>query len=1132
MSTTLKHADSPTVEAEEDLNDVMEAEVYEDTEIPVHDEHAVLNSFHESASFCGSSVSSVISDDEELLLDIMSADARGEKLLEQSVGDGEDDDEVSDTDSRLLVHEWNQESDSQSDSDSTSTERQPLPKRISSLLAKDGENDENNYDDELQFYDGAPAKEGCQIPEQEVKEEVEVDVPDHIWETPKIPKKNIASKDTKAKTKHKKKTTSKDINEDVHPDEKPDLDDSSSESSFSSFPEGQLEATVSSVAATPSEGVSTPLANTGIDQIPYISPGKIGKKKLGKTQYDQEEYAPPSVIPDGISRYNPLFYRESKQAPLVDHSYRSKKEKIQAKKERKKQLAEDRKRTQEFNKKLDEFFALGGIAGDEEEPKDDAAEGMDEEAGNEEAGNETGMVEDSSGDESSEFDFFDDDSLDSIEGFTTVKKTNRRKKAKKASSSSNHKKKAAQKKKKVEKKRGRRLDYEIDDPTLETEKPPSISIAERVEAIFNNKELIFQQYDYPAEEVEGKSSSSHSKGKSKGRKGERTDVTSRRNSMKERSNSGSNLLVDRRSVLSGRRSNSFGSLKPNVARRQEGRHGEARTGSSSHSSGEKRRSNSIGTLAPIVKTRDRSRGLKIGDNTSAEHGHKRSMRRNSLDDLRISSHEKSARSKQRRPDKVAGADSGSRHSRSPQRHNQADSAGIGRSGHTKKPASLRGDIRAASKSIFALWGKKAVSAEENIVQTEKAPESPRDRTDSKSPSALRGKRLESESNHSKKSSREGRSGVSAEEGNVQAEKGGDSKSRTSSKSPSVLRGKRLDSESNHSKKSSREGRSGVPAEEDNVRTDKRGEFKTSASFRDRTGSKSPSVLRGRRVESEESGHSKRSTREGRGGVSAEEDSVQTERAGDIKKPQSLRDRTGSKSPGALRGTRVEAEGSGHSKRSAREGRAGSKSPSALQGRRTDENDGSKSPSVLKGRRTDESDGSKSPSVLKGRRTDESDGSKSPSVLKGRRTDESDGSKSPSVLKGRRTDESDGSKSPSVLKGRRTDESEGGSERNERTRKNSREGRTTSKSPSVLRGRHHDEGEGGGGLDRSGHSKKTSREGRTTSKSPSIFRGRRNEQVPSKYVDDKDDGVGIPEDGVRRKKTGYKDKKSRSKSIEI
>jgi hypothetical protein len=568
-------------------------------------------------------------------------------------------------------------------------------------------------------------------PAEDMEPSVQVDVPDHIWKSPEFLKKKTAKeKISKSKIKRKADSPSsgKDNDQEFEADDRLQLkvmDDSSSESSLSgngsvlSIPEGQLQAPLFSANPKP-QGMATPVG-TSVPHIPkFASPlGKNGKKKLGKKQYDQETSIRPSSVPEGISRYNPLFYHESTQAPLVDRSDRSKKERTQAKKERKKLLAEDRKRNQEFNKKLDQFFAFGGLAGDAD--KEEEAEDTEIETTylqNEDTESEKNTEGISTDD--SESDFFDDDSMDSIEGHTNVKKSSRKRKGKKTNN----------KKKKVEKKRGRRTDYEIDDTTLEME-TPSIPVAERVEAIFNNKELIFQQYEIPQQQ--------ETKSKSKTRVRSKPQTTSysvgplkggvRRTDPKNRSNSGGSLMIDPRPVLSSRRSNSFGSLKRTVNRKQEGGNIKGETGDPppppkvrpsrarrNSDAVARNRSNSTSGLSSAVTARkERSKAAKLSDGWAEEDDLRRVHRKKrscSVDGLPRSSDGAGevVKSKQRRPERTlsfssreAQARSGSK-SPSAFRSKRVESERTverDNNGNTKKPMSSR-EARSGSKSRSGL----------------------------------------------------------------------------------------------------------------------------------------------------------------------------------------------------------------------------------------------------------------------------------------------------------------------------------------------------------------------------------------------------------------------------------------------
>jgi hypothetical protein len=803
---------------------------YEDTLIPLNDGPG------ESTSWCTSSDSSLVGDEEVTEMSLNTVDFLRDKskLLDQRLSVEEsDEEEMSDTDSIKLVGDWDRESDSQSDTDSYSAENRKVQPILSSLLAKREESDEHFDDNVLQFGRETQHQMEKHTPAEDMEPSVQVDVPDHIWKSPEFLKRKTV-KEMISKSKSKEKVDSPSSGEEKDDDrlemkvKDNSSDDSSSDSGLSgngsvlSIPEGQLQAPLFSPNAKP-QGMATPLG-TSVPHIPnFASPqGKTGKKKLGKKQYDQEASIRPSTVAEGISRYNPLFYHASKQAPLVDRSYRSKKERIQAKKERKKLLAEERKRNQEFNKKLDQFFAFGGLAGDvdkEEEAEDTEIESTDPQSEDTESEKN---IEGTSTD-GSESDFFDDDSIDLIEGHTNVKKSSRKKKEKKGKKTNN-------KKKKVEKKRGRRTDYEIDDTTLEME-THSIPVAERVEAIFNNKELIFQQDEIPQQQETKKSdTSSRSKSKTRVRSKPQTSSYSvgplkggvQHTDPKKRSNSGGNLMTDPRPVLSGRRSNSVGSMKRHLNRKQEGGNIEGETGdpssppkgrpsrSNSGGSGKssntrrnsdevaRNRSNSTSDLFSTVTTRkERSKAAKLSDGWAEADDPRRALRKKrscSVDGLSRSSHGAGevVRSRQRRPERTL-----SMVSREIQARSSSKSPSAGRStrvesersverdnnGNTKKPMSSR-EARSGSKSPSAMR-RKGIESERPVEQdnngSTKKPMSSREaRSGSKSPSAMRRKGIESErpveqdnNGNTKKpmSSREARSG---------------------SKSPSAFRRKRVD----------------------------------------------------------------------------------------------------------------------------------------------------------------------------------------------------------------------------------------------------------------------------------------------------------------------------------------------------
>jgi hypothetical protein len=768
---------------------------YEDTLIPLNDGPG------ESTSWCTSSDSSLVGDEEVTEMSLNTVDFLRDKskLLDQRLSVEEsDEEEMSDTDSIKLVGDWDRESDSQSDTDSYSAENRKVQPILSSLLAKREESDEHFDDNVLQFGRETQHQMEKHTPAEDMEPSVQVDVPDHIWKSPEFLKRKTV-KEMISKSKSKEKVDSPSSGEEKDDDrlemkvKDNSSDDSSSDSGLSgngsvlSIPEGQLQAPLFSPNAKP-QGMATPLG-TSVPHIPnFASPqGKTGKKKLGKKQYDQEASIRPSTVAEGISRYNPLFYHASKQAPLVDRSYRSKKERIQAKKERKKLLAEERKRNQEFNKKLDQFFAFGGLAGDvdkEEEAEDTEIESTDLQSEDTESEKN---IEGTSTD-GSESDFFDDDSIDLIEGHTNVKKSSRKKKEKKGKKTSN-------KKKKVEKKRGRRADYEIDDTTFLEMETHSIPVAERVEAIFNNKELIFQQYEYEIpQQQETKKSDTSSRSKSKTRVRSKPQTSSysvgplkggvQHTDPKKRSNSGGNLMTDPRPVLSGRRSNSVGSMKRHLNRKQEGGNIEGETGdpssppkgrpsrSNSGGSGKssntrrnsdevaRNRSNSTSDLFSTVTTRkERSKAAKLSDGWAEADDPRRALRKKrscSVDGLSRSSHGAGevVRSRQRRPERTL-----SMVSREIQARSSSKSPSAGRStrvesersverdnnGNTKKPMSSR-EARSGSKSPSAMR-RKGIESERPVEQdnngSTKKPMSSREaRSGSKSPSAFRRKRVE------------------------------------------------------------------------------------------------------------------------------------------------------------------------------------------------------------------------------------------------------------------------------------------------------------------------------------------------------------------------------------------------------
>ncbi|CAJ1966005.1 unnamed protein product [Cylindrotheca closterium] len=426
----------------------------------------------------------------------------GEVNLSFPTGDSDDE---SDADSRNLI-DWEADADSQGDTDSHSSESNKasrvLVHRLSSLLEKGHDATENDdTEDELLLqsdYQNANIR-------TESPPTVPLGVPDYIWKSPEsLKKKTIkvgSSKSTKSKAK-KKVVTDDRIDEES-------LSDGSSfgNGSVHSVPQDQIQKQLIFPDARTPEQLSTPVEESVPlpDVVAIATPPQGGKKKLGKKQYlmDVSDEASGTV-----SRYNPMFYSSSKQGPLVDHSYRSKKEKLMAKKERKKVIREERERLQAFNKTMD-FFAEKGLEGDGEEeggdawnealptaPTPPATPSAESEA-------DTTSTEESSGSYDSLM--FDDDfsiaSMDSIEGVTKVKKSSRKKKGKKATG-----KKKSGKKKKIEKKRGRRVDYEPDDDEYVEPERPRISIEERVEAIFTNRELIYQSHadvekDLPQEEL-------------------------------------------------------------------------------------------------------------------------------------------------------------------------------------------------------------------------------------------------------------------------------------------------------------------------------------------------------------------------------------------------------------------------------------------------------------------------------------------------------------------------------------------------------------------------------------------------------------------------------------------------------
>ncbi|KAL3938988.1 MAG: hypothetical protein SGBAC_006201 [Bacillariaceae sp.] len=424
----------------------------------------------------------------------------GEVNRSHSFPTGESDEE-SDADSRNLIPDW--EDDAHSDVDSLSSDSNIQSKndqmlRLSALLESNYEETENDDDENELLLQSAPQNANTlehtfeERQQESTPPKVPLGVPDYIWQSPEALKKKSVEIGTSksAKSKGKKK-----IVKEYKIDEESLSDGSLLDGgSVLSAPLDQVQtALFESDARTPEQLVSTPVKDSlPPNVIAIATPPHIGKKKLGKKEYLIEV----SEEGDGtISRYNPMFYSSSKHEPLVDHSYRTKKEKLQSKKERKKVIREERERLQAFNKTMD-FFAETGLEGDgKEEGNDTGNEALLTPASPPPAPNAESEADTTTEESSGSYDslMFDDDfsiaSMDSIEGVTRAKKSSRKKKGKKAAG-----KKKSGKKKKMEKKRGRRADFEPeDDADLEPERP-RISIEERVEAIFTNKELIYQSH--------------------------------------------------------------------------------------------------------------------------------------------------------------------------------------------------------------------------------------------------------------------------------------------------------------------------------------------------------------------------------------------------------------------------------------------------------------------------------------------------------------------------------------------------------------------------------------------------------------------------------------------------------------
>lgn len=379
-----------------------------------------------------------------------------------------DNDDYDDYSRKLLMvsDEWDQESESSLESEGVDGGRNIYP-MISSLLIKhdslDGQEDQDDevlVDDLILSFSGLShskqpnSHQGESISKGSNHSIVKVEVPDFIWKSPDfLPKKTM-----KKKKSHKIVPPMPNL---PSPQKSPD-DERPTDISLAISSIGEM--------TTPAQKMAFISTDTSFLNPPGISHTTPSKQNSGKEEY--------TVMPGRISRYNPLFYIDCKSLPLIDHSNRSKKQIAQAKRERKKLLAEERKKTQAFFSKLDSFFAIGGIAGDEKK----------------------GATIDSHLKEGKADEDCDDESVfsfDSVE-VTGMKKTSRKTKAKSKRAKATKK---TGKKKQAEKKRGRRVDYEVDDESLKKEhdQPTSINVAERVEAIFSNRNLIFEQYDISLE---------------------------------------------------------------------------------------------------------------------------------------------------------------------------------------------------------------------------------------------------------------------------------------------------------------------------------------------------------------------------------------------------------------------------------------------------------------------------------------------------------------------------------------------------------------------------------------------------------------------------------------------------------
>lgn len=374
-----------------------------------------------------------------------------------------DNDEYDDYSRKVLMvsDEWDQESESSLESEGVDGGRNIYP-MISSLLINDDSLDgQEDQDDEVLLDDLILSFSGLSHSKQQNSHQgesiskgsnhsiVKVEVPDFIWKSPDfLPKRTVKKKSQIIVPPMPNLPSPL-----KSPDDERPTDISPAISSI-----GEM--------TTPAQKMAFISTDTSFLNPPGIYHTTPSKQKSGKEEY--------TVMPGRISRYNPLFYIDCKSLPLIDHSNRSKKQIAQAKRERKKLLAEERKKTQAFFRKLDSFFAIGGIAGDEKK----------------------GATIDSHLKEGKAEEDCDDESVfsfDSVE-VTGMKKTSRKTKAKSKRAKATKK---IGKKKQAEKKRGRRVDYEVDDELLEKEQdqPNSINVAERVEAIFSNRNLIFEQYD-------------------------------------------------------------------------------------------------------------------------------------------------------------------------------------------------------------------------------------------------------------------------------------------------------------------------------------------------------------------------------------------------------------------------------------------------------------------------------------------------------------------------------------------------------------------------------------------------------------------------------------------------------------